>query len=180
MISDAVIVGILGFLTTLLSFVVGRRAEQRSQCLLIRASMLKPIEEWLQGVERMTGIFWDTLSSVLQDSPVPLMYSLEERRKAAQFMSEKTNMAMGILQSKSLQTKQTKETALRLSTTIQEIDKLVRYQLLPCDNEILERSQGGKELSLDFRKQVVPLKLQLDSLIQTAYSLISQIKTALT
>jgi hypothetical protein len=29
----------------------------------------------------MIGIFGDTLSSVIQNSPLPLMYSLEERRK---------------------------------------------------------------------------------------------------
>jgi hypothetical protein len=41
--------------------------------------MLKPIEEWLQGTEKLVGILGDTLSSITIDSPVPINYDFDER-----------------------------------------------------------------------------------------------------
>lgn len=181
--SETALISILGVVSTLLfsviSFVLGQRAERQRQTLLIRADMLKPIEEWLQGAERMIGIAEDTLSSVILNSPTPVTYDFDERRKAAQFMTEKTNKVLGILKSKSLQTKRTKKLAKQLSETVVVIDDLIRLQLLPRDNEILDRARAGA-LSQEFMAQIATLKLNLDLLVRTAYSLIAQIKTALT
>jgi dsDNA-binding SOS-regulon protein len=183
MMSETVLISILSVVTTLLGIVIGnvlgRRAERQRQTMLIRAEMLKPIEEWLQGAEKMIGILGDTLSSVLQNAPSPLMYDYEERKKAAQFMSEKTNVVMGILQSKSLQIGQTIKLAAQLLNTIMKINELILFQLLPQENEILECSQQNI-LSQDFITEIATLKLHLDSLIRESYSFIAQIKTALT
>jgi hypothetical protein len=68
--------------------------------------MLKPIEEWLQGTEKLVGILGDTLSSITIDSPVPINYDFDEQRKAVHFMTEKTNIVVGILASESLSRRQ--------------------------------------------------------------------------
>jgi hypothetical protein len=94
-------------------------------------------------------------------------------------MSEKTNLVMGILQSKSLQTGRTIKLANQLVDTIKEIDELIRFQVLPQESAILELARINF-ISQDIIVKIGILKLHLDSLIQSSYSLISKIKTALT
>ena len=171
--------GIVGsILTSLIGFVLGKGYERQKQALIIRSEMLKPIEEWLSGAEKMIGIFSDTLVSVTMDSPLPMTYNLDERRKAAQFMSEKTNIVLGILNSKSLQTWQTRKLAQQLNMTIVTLDNVIKYQMLPLDFQILDNSTNGT-LSPDFVTIVVGLKIQLDTLMQSAHSLTAKIKIAL-
>lgn len=131
------------------------------------------------GAERIIGIFADTLSSVASNSLFPLTYSLEDRRKAAQFMSEKSNVVIGILVSKSLQTRQTRKNSQLLHQTVVTLDNLIKYKMLPLDNQILGNS-AIDILSPDFVVEVGNLKVQLDTLVQTSYSLIAKIKTNLT
>ncbi|MBI3169889.1 MAG: hypothetical protein HYZ22_15510 [Chloroflexi bacterium] len=54
--SETILITILGVVGTLLSIVVsftlGQRAEKSKQSLLVRAEMLKPIDEWLKGMEK--------------------------------------------------------------------------------------------------------------------------------
>lgn len=113
MISETALISILGvagmLLSGVLSFVLGKRSERKRQSLAVRAEMLRPIEDWLRGTERMIAILGDTLTSVMLNTPLPAMYDLEERRKAAQFMSERRNVVFGILQSKALQTGRVKK-----------------------------------------------------------------------
>lgn len=181
--SDAVIIALLGIVGALLSgvvsFVLGRRAERHRQSVTIRAEMLKPIEDWLQGAEKMVGILGDTLSSITINSPVPVNYDFDERRKAANFMTEKTNIVVGILASESLSTRKTKNLSKKLSSNILLLDNLVKRELLPAEMEILDRSARGT-LNRDFVIEVGELKLQIDSLLRNSYSLIAQLKTAFT
>jgi hypothetical protein len=164
--------------TALLGFLLGQYAERRKQSLAVRSEMLKPIEDWLSGAEKFNGILGDTLSSVVNNMPLPTIYSLEERRKTSQFMIEKSNMAFGVLQSDSLRTWQTRKLAKELTETIQLIDGVIKTRLLPMDNEILERSRAGM-LTQEFIMQIGQVKLGLDGLVQKAHSLISKIKTSL-
>ena len=183
MMSDTVLVSILGgvflLLASIVSFVLGQRSERQRQSLTIRAEMLKPIEEWLRGAERMVGILGDTVASVSADSPLPVTYSLEERRKATQFMIEKTNIVLGILQSNSLGTRRTKRLAAELSQTIRALDSEIKYVLLPLDDQVISRSVA-KTLTQEFLLQVAQVKLKFESEIQQAHSLIAQLKTAFT
>jgi len=39
--------------TALLGFLLGQYAERRKQSLTVRSEMLKPIEEWLTGAEKV-------------------------------------------------------------------------------------------------------------------------------
>ena len=169
---------IASIFTALLGFLLGQYAERRKQSLAVRSEMLKPIEEWLTGAERFNGILGDTLSSVVNDMPLPAIYSLEERRKISQFMIEKSNIAFGVLQSNSLRTWQTRKLSKELTETIRLIDGIIKTRLLPMDNEILERSNVGM-LTPEFMTQVGQVKLGLDSLVQKAHSHISKIKTSL-
>ena len=162
----------------LLGFVLGQYAERRKQSLTIRSEMLKPIEEWLSGAEKFIGIFGDTLSSVLIGSPAPLTYNLEERRKASQFMIEKSNLAFGILHSESLKTWQTRRSTKELSETITLIDAVIKTRLLPMDSEITERAKVNA-LTQEFMLEFGQVKLGLDGLVQKAHSLIAKIKTSL-
>lgn len=173
------IISILASLfTALLGFLLGQYAERRKQSLTVRSEMLKPIEEWLTGAEKFNGILGDTLSTVLNDLPLPTIYNLEERRMVSQFMIEKSNIAFGVLQSNSLKMWQTRKLAKELSETIKSIDEIIKTRLLPMENEILERSKAGM-LTLEFMTQVGQVKLGLDGLVQKAHSLISKIKTSL-
>jgi hypothetical protein len=161
-----------------LGFVLGQYAERRKQSLAIRLEMLKPIEEWLTGAEKFIGIFGDTLSSVLIGSSTPLTYNLEERRKASQFMIEKSNLAFGVLQSRKLETWQTRSSAKELSETINLIDAVIKTRLLPMDSEITERAKV-KALTQEFMLEFGQVKLGLDGLVQKAHSLIAKIKSSL-
>lgn len=181
--SDSTIIAMLGSATTLLaailSFVFGRRYERQQQALTIRAQMLKPIEDWLGYADRMINILGDTLTSAMAGLPQPVTYNFEDRRKATQFMGENSNSVLGILASKSLQVGRAKNLTKKMSDTIITLDGFIKYQLLPLDNEILTRGHA-ENISPDFLQRIGSTKLQGDTLIQSAYSLIAQIKTALT
>jgi hypothetical protein len=173
------LLGVLASISTaLLGFLLGQYAERRRQSLLVRSEMLKPIEEWLAGAEKLNGTLGDTFSTVLSGMPRPTIYNMEERRKTAQFMIEKSNIVFGVLQSDSLKTWQTKTMAIELTETIRLIDGMIKTRLLPMENEILERSEVGI-LTSEFMTQIGQVTLGFDSLIQKAHSLISKIKTAL-
>jgi len=95
------------------------------------------------------------------------------------FISEKTNEVLGIIASNSLQTRKTKRSSKELSEIITELDKLIKFGLLPKESEIVDRSNNGT-LTNDHLLEAGNLKLHIDSLLQRAYSLESRIKTALT
>jgi hypothetical protein len=164
--------------TALLGFLLGQYAERRKQSLATRVEMLKPVEEWLTGAEKLIGIFGDTLSSTLAGSQSPITYSLDERRKVAQFMIEKSNLMFGVLASDSLKTWKTRKSARELTETIKLIDIIIKTQLLPMDNEIPGRAKT-KELTPEFMMQFAQVKLGLDGLVQKTHSLIATIKTLL-
>ena len=119
--SESLVIAILGIAGTLLSgiisFVLGQRAERQKQTLLIKAETLKPIDEWLKGAEKMVGIFSDTISAITLNLRLPVNYDFDERRKASNFMAEKTNEALGIITSGSFQTGKTKQLAKELRET---------------------------------------------------------------
>lgn len=164
--------------TAFLGFLLGQYAERRKQSLATRAEMLKPIEEWLIGSEKLIGIFGDTLNSALVGSQLPITYNLEERRMVAQHMTEKSNLMFGVLASESLKTFRTKKLIKELTETIKLIDIIIKTRLLPMDNEILIRARGNA-LTPEFMTQFGQVKLGLDSLVQKTYSLIAKIKTSL-
>ena len=141
--------------------------------------MLKPIDEWLKGMERMIGIFSHTVSALAQKLPMPIGYDFAERKKAFDFMAERTNEVLGIIASDSLQTKRSKQLAKELSKVITELNNLIRYELLPKENELVTRSNNGT-LANAHMLEAGHLKLHLDSLLQKAYSLEARIKTVLT
>jgi hypothetical protein len=64
MMSESVTLALLGIAGALLSGIIGhilgQRAERQKQSLLIRAEMLKPIDEWLKGQRK-----WSEYSATL-------------------------------------------------------------------------------------------------------------------
>jgi hypothetical protein len=106
-------------------------------------------------------------------------YNLDERRKASNFMSEKTNEVLGIIASNSLQIRKTRRLAKDLSEVIKLLDNLIKFELLPRESEIVGRSNNGT-LTNGYILEAGQLKLKIDSLLQRAYSLMAQIKTSLT
>ena len=179
---DSIILAIIGIAGTVLAGVIGhvlgQRSERRKQSLAIKAEMLKPIEEYLKGAEKMVGIFSDTMSSIALNLPTPVNYSFDERRKASNFMAEKTNEVFGIVASAGLQTGQTKRLAKELATTLKELDTLIKFQLLPQESELVDRS-NKRILKEDFMIACGAIKLQADALLQRSYSLIAQIRNSL-
>ena len=171
--------GLAGLLLSgVIGHVLGQRAERNKQSLLIRAEMLKPIDQWLKGVEKLVGILSDTIVSITLKMPAPVSYDFDERRKTSNFMAEKTNEILGILASKSLQTKKTVSLAKELGDVISALDTLVKFQLLPRESDIVERSKRGA-LTEDVILEAGSLKLYLDSLLQKAHSLVAKIRTML-
>jgi hypothetical protein len=179
---DSVALAIIGIAGALLAGVVGhvlgQRAERQKQSLAIKAEMLKPIEEYLKGAEKMVGILGDTMASVALNVPIPINYSFDERRKASNFMAEKTNEVFGIVASDSLQTGRTKRLTQELSAALKGLDTLIKFQLLPRESELVDRSNKGT-LTQDFLLECGTVKLQGDALLQKSYSLIAQIRTTL-
>ncbi len=180
--NESIIIAILGISGALLSGVVGhilgQRAERRKQSLAIKAEMLKPIEEYLKGAEKMVGILGDTMSSVALNLPAPVNYNFDERRRASNFMAEKTNEVFGIVASDGLQTGRTKRLAKELANTLKGLDTLIKFQLLPRESELVERS-NKRTLTQDFMLECGTIKLQADALLQKSYSLIAQIRNSL-
>lgn len=172
------VVGIAGtFLSGLIMFAMGRRSEQQHQSLLVRAEMLQPIEEWLGGAEKMLQIVADTMAGVSQGLPLPMTYSMEERRQAAQFMGEKSRVVWGILESGSLKTRKTKKLTDDLKTEITTLQVSLPV-ILNMENEILG-SASNRLQGTDVKYVVAGQMLQeLGARIGRAYSLIAQIKTS--
>jgi len=138
------ILGVSGtLLSGIISFVLGQRAERQKQSLVIRSEMLIPIEEWLKGAEKMVGILGDTASAIALNLPTPVNYNLDERRKASTFMSENTNAVLGILDSKSRQTRSTKRLTNELEMVISRLDQAIKFQLLPMESEIISRANSN-------------------------------------
>ncbi len=170
---------LLGFAGTLLavivSYALGQRAERKKQSLFIRSEMLRPIEEWLKGAEKLVRILGERVNAVVLDPAASSGGDAEERRAAANFMSENTNIVIGILDSKSLQTTRTRKLAAELEISILTIEQAVKYQLLPIESEIV----GKSGLSQETLRQVGELKLKMENELQNAYKLIANIKTSL-
>jgi len=174
------IVSIAGLLlTSVVGFVLGRRAERQKQTMIVRSEMLTPVEEWLKGAERISGILADTLTSVTAGSRGPISYDFEERKKSYRAMSEATNQVFGIFESNGLRTLRTWRKANRLKTVISELDGMLKYRMLPAESEILDRARMN-QLTDDFELSIGAMKLRVDELLQEGYKLISQIRTALT
>jgi hypothetical protein len=178
MINTEILSWIAPIFAAILGFTLGQYAERRKQSIVTRIEMLKPVEEWLTGAEKLLGMFGDTLTSTLVGSQAPITYSLEERRKVAQFMIEKSNLMFGILASESLRTWKTRRFSKELTETIKLIDIIIKTRLLPMDNEIPVRASSNG-LTPEFMMQFGQVKLGLDSLVQKAHSLIAKIKASL-
>jgi hypothetical protein len=180
--SETLVITVLGITTTFLSsvffFILGQGAERKKQSLLIRVEMLEPINEWLKGAEKKVSILGDTMSAIALSAPLPDNYSFDERRKASNFMSEKTNEVLGIIASDSLNTRKTKHLAKNLNRVINDLDETLKFKLLPRESMIIELSNAGR-LTEKYMLETAQLKMDFDSFLQEAYSLIAKIKTSL-
>ncbi len=177
--SDTVFVAIVGAISSLVFFFLGKKAEKQKQSLLVRAQLLEPVVAWLGGAEKMVGILSDTVSTLALGHQLPVTYNLEERRKAAQFMTENTNQVLGILSSKILYTAQTGKIAKEMEATIKLIDSQIKFTLLPLENELLELANRHKLDEAKLR-ETGTFKLMVENQLQRAYELIAKMKTAFT
>ncbi len=172
-------VALLGFTGTLLavviSYALGQRAERKKQSLFIRSEMLKPIEDWLKGAGKLVRLLGDRINAVVPDPASPSGGDADEWRAAANFVSENTNVVIGILDSKSLQTPRTRKLAAELELSILTIEQAVKYQLLPVESDFA----GKSGLALETLRQAGELKLKLENELQNAYKLIATLKTSL-
>ncbi|GEM_PF-3343823 len=179
---DSIVLAIIGIAGALLAGVVGhvlgQRSERRKQSLAIKAEMLKPIEEYLKGAEKVVGILSDTMSSISLNLPAPVNYSFDDRRKASNFMAEKTNEVFGIVASDSLQTGRTKRLARELATTLKELDSFIKFQILPRESEVVDRANKST-LTQDFMLECGEIKKLADKLLRKSYSIIAQIRNSL-
>jgi hypothetical protein len=180
--SETALLALLALAGSLLSGIVGhtlgQRAERSRQAVAARVALLAPIEEWLSGASKLVGILGDTLSTVSLGLPGPLSYDFPERLATTKFMGEHTNITLGIMSSEALSTRHTRWLARHLASVVDEIDQLLKYQLLPIESEILERGTN-KRLDEPFVLKVGSLKLRLDALLKDAHSTIARIRTEL-
>ena len=174
-----VIIGIAGtLLAVIVGHVLGQLSERRKQSLAIKAEMLKPIEEYIKEAEKMVGFLADTMSSISLNLPAPVTYRFDERKKTLNFMAEKTNEVFGIVASEGLQTGKTKKLSRELGATLNEIDKLTKYQILPRESDVVDRA-NRRALTQEFMLECGAIKVQADDLLQKSYSLIAQIRNSL-
>lgn len=176
------ILAILGLVVSLITGIIGhflgQRSERRKQSLAIKAEMIKPLEQYLKGVEKIVGIFSDTMVSVTVGSSEPINYGFDERKTVSNFLSEMTNEVMGIIASDALHTKGTRNIAESLFLTIKEIDSKIKFEILPLENEVLVKANNNT-LDEVFLRFCAEKKLQMDLLLQKSYSLIAQIRNSL-
>lgn len=174
-ISDLIIAGVTGAV----SYLFGSYRERRKGIITSRKELLEPVESWLKEAEKILGFLSDTTTAIYHGSPQPVLYSMEERKEIANKMAESTNEVLGIISSNQIRTINTLRLSKKLTTTIQEIDKRIKYEVLPLENMLLDLHQKG-ELTVEHLGDVGIFKLKLDGLFQEAYSIISKIKTSLT
>ena len=168
-----------GLLITFIGFLLGRWAERQKQVSRLHSEELKVIEEWLAGAERLVSILSDTLAAISQNLTTPILYDFDERRSANQFLSEKTNVILSIVDSKEFQTRKTKKLAKELLEVLKEIDILLKHRLLPTENMIVKFANENKLSELDIF-QGIKIKTDADELFQKAYKIIRNIRIKLT
>ncbi len=170
-------VAILATAVSLFSFIAGKIYEQRHQSLAIKAKMLIPIEEWIEGIEKIVLVLADTVAVSTTGNLLLLTYGIDDRQQIARLITEKTNRVLGIIKSNSLRTWQTRNLLEQLSSRILALDSQIKYVLLPLDLQIFNSIPEGsvtKESIID----ALALKDHLDTQIQEVHSLIAKIKTA--
>ena len=174
-----IITDLLPILTLLAGFIFGQLAEKRKQALSVRSEMLRPIEEWLAGVEQLNGMVGDTLTTLLSSSPTPIMYNLEERLKINKSMIEQSNRVFGILESNALRTWSTRKLVHQLRGIMHQLESEIRDNLAHVGTEMFERVRT-QNFTEEFGIEIFQRASRLNSRVREAYSLISKIKTSLT
>jgi hypothetical protein len=171
-----IFVAVMGLLSTVIGFVLGQRLEKHKQTMVIKSNLLLPIEDWLNGAERMNGMLGDTVGAISAGLPIPVIYNFEERRTIQQKMSEGTNKVLGILLSESLLTRQNKKQVNTLSENIGQISQILQRELLPLENEISALGNKG-QITDEMRNSVISVNGKLNLLLFASHSLIAKIKT---
>ena len=174
-----IFVAIMGLLSSVICFVLGQRFERHKQTMIIKTNLLLPIEEWLNGAERMSSMFGDTVNTIEAGIPIPMIYNFEERRTLYQKMSEGTNKVLGILESEGLLTGKNRKQVEKLSENIGEISHLLQRVILPLENEITRLSTTEK-LSADQKTRVVAVSQNIGVLLFASHSIIAKLKTQYT
>lgn len=178
-INNVIVSIVLIFISGFISYKYGLRTEQKKQSLKIRGESLDVITEWLKNVEKMVGFMGDTVSSIVYGFPVPVNYNFDERKETSNYLAENSNEVFGILQSKTLQTKQTKKLAEDLNKEIIAIDNIVKKQIMPLENHLLEQA-NKRGLRQEEIEAVAKAKMEIDMLLKNSYAIISKIKTGMT
>ena len=171
-----IFVAVMGLLSTVIGFVLGQRLEKHKQTMVIKSNLLLPIEDWLNGAERMNGMLGDTVSAISSGLPIPIIYNFEERRIIHQKMSEGTNKVLGILQSEGLLTRNNKKQINTLSENIGQISQILQRELLPLENAISGLGEK-RQIPEELRRGVISVNGKLNVLLFASHSLIAKIKT---
>ena len=173
------IIGLLGIVGIILSYFLGVRQEKRRQSLIVRSQMLIPIEDWLTKAEELIGILSDTIVSISQGLPLPVMYDLEERKEVYKYLSQHYNKTLGILCSDSLKTKETAKYSEELDLLIRYIEERIRNQVLPLESQIVEASNLNHPTNIHILEGF-SIKQDMDKRFMKAHEIIARIRTSLT
>jgi hypothetical protein len=173
---DEKFIAALGLLASVICFYLGQIFERRKQTMIIKSNLLIPIEDWLNGAERMNGMLSDTVSAISAGLPIPVIYNFEERRTIQQKMSEGTNNVLGILVSKGLYTINNKKQINTLTENIGQISQILQRELLPLEDEVSALGNSGI-INEEIRKRIESVNGRLNLLLFASHSLIAKIKT---
>ena len=177
--SEWVITGAVSILSLVLGHWLGVLRERHAQALRNRLDLLKPVEEWLDIANRLVHIVADDMVALGQGLPLPLGYSLEDRRTTGRHIAEATPKVMATLESKALSTCGTRTLASQLSTTIRDVNDHLQRDLLPVDAELVSKGSSHKDLSQALMAASLPW-MDASAKIQRAYELIAKTKVRLT
>ena len=163
-----VIVGIL-------TFFAGRAFERRKIAQSNRLGLLEPIDEWVSRASRLVGIISDDVIAVSAGLPFPTSYSPADRLETSRSLGENRERVLGILGSKALSTRGTKQLAARLSDLVIQLGMSIEREYMPADDRLLEKMNRNQDTRQDILGLLAATSA-INVIIQEIHSCIAQLK----
>ncbi len=163
----------------ILTFFAGRSFERYKLAQANRQKLLDQIEEWVNLASRLVGIIGGDVSAVASGLQYPITYTQKERLETTNALSEKKEKVFGILKSKVLNTRSTKQISVRLSDILVQLSISIEQEYLQIDVLLLEKMN----LKMDTTAEIIALLATtstINLLIQEVHSCLSQLKVRFT
>jgi hypothetical protein len=163
----------------ILTFFAGRSFERHKLAQANRLKLLESIEEWGNVASRLVGIIGGDVSAVASGLQFPVTYSPSDRLETAKALSEKKEKVFGILKSKVLNTRSTKQASSRLSDLVVQLSTSIEQEYLQADVHLLDKMNLKKDPTVEI-VALLATTSTINILIQEIHSCLSQLKVRFT